>query len=197
MLLTTRKPSVYDEINYNFSKFMKKFQKGFTLIELIIVIAIIAILAVGIIAALNPVEQSNRANDGRFKNTLNELMSAVQRYYASTNPNTIPFCTSGTSTGCMGSTGTPISTAADTATSTVLNKLVTNSEITPNFTTVAANDFTKITAAYYSASGKVSLCFKPSSQAASTDSVSKYTDSTGATTCAGPTYTTCWFCIVQ
>jgi prepilin-type N-terminal cleavage/methylation domain-containing protein len=43
-------------------KFLKK-QKGFTLVELLIVIAIIAILVVIVIIAINPIERLNDARD--------------------------------------------------------------------------------------------------------------------------------------
>lgn len=58
--------------------------KGFTLVELLIVIALIAILAVAIVATLNPIEQINKARDSRYKNDAAELLSAIERYYAST-----------------------------------------------------------------------------------------------------------------
>jgi len=63
---------------------MKVRQLGFTLVELLIVVALISILAVAIVATINPVEQVNRARDARYKNDAAELLSAIERYYAST-----------------------------------------------------------------------------------------------------------------
>jgi len=57
---------------------------GFTLVELLIVIALIGILAVALVATLNPIEQVNKARDARFKNDAAELLSALERSYAST-----------------------------------------------------------------------------------------------------------------
>lgn len=57
---------------------------GFTLVELLIVIALIAVLAVALVATLNPIEQINKARDSRYKNDAAELLSAIERYYAST-----------------------------------------------------------------------------------------------------------------
>lgn len=57
------------------------FKKGFTLVELLIVITILAILSVAVIAALNPIEQANKATDARMKNDAAELLSAIERYY--------------------------------------------------------------------------------------------------------------------
>lgn len=58
---------------------------GFTLVELLIVIALIAILSVAVLATINPIEQSNKARDAKFKNDAAEVLSAFERYYASQN----------------------------------------------------------------------------------------------------------------
>ena len=56
-------------------------QKGFTLVELLIVIAIIGILVVGILVALDPVEQTRKASDSNTLRTANEVKGATNRYY--------------------------------------------------------------------------------------------------------------------
>lgn len=58
---------------------------GFTLVELLIVITLIAILAVAVIATINPIEQAAKARDVSFKNDAAELLSSLERYYASQN----------------------------------------------------------------------------------------------------------------
>jgi len=63
----------------------QKFLKGFTLVELLIVIALIAILSVAVLSTINPIEQSNKARDAKFKNDAAEVMNATERYYASIN----------------------------------------------------------------------------------------------------------------
>lgn len=60
-------------------------RQGFTLVELLIVIALIAILSVAVLATINPIEQTNKARDAKFKNDAAEVLSAYERYFASQN----------------------------------------------------------------------------------------------------------------
>lgn len=69
-------------------------QAAFTMIELLIVIAILGILAVAVLAAINPVEQINRGRDTGSRSDAEQLLSAIDRFYAYkgyypwvTNPN--------------------------------------------------------------------------------------------------------------
>ncbi len=61
---------------------MKSFRPGFTLVELLIVIGLLGAIALIVIAAINPIEQANRARDARFKADSSQLISAIERYYA-------------------------------------------------------------------------------------------------------------------
>lgn len=69
-------------------------QAAFTMIELLIVIAILGILAVAVLAAINPIEQINRGRDTGSRSDSEQLLSAIDRFYAYkgyypwvTNPN--------------------------------------------------------------------------------------------------------------
>lgn len=66
---------------------------GFTLVELLIVIALLGAIALIVIAAINPIEQANRARDTRFKADGAQLISAIDRYFASIQE--FPWVTSG------------------------------------------------------------------------------------------------------
>ncbi len=57
-------------------------QLGFTMIELLIVIAILGILAVAVLSAINPIEQINRGRDTGSRSDAEQLVTAIDRYYA-------------------------------------------------------------------------------------------------------------------
>ena len=65
----------------NFSKHTK-YNKGFTLIELILVTAIIGLFAAGVIAVINPSQQVHKANDTKRKTDLEAIQRALEGYYA-------------------------------------------------------------------------------------------------------------------
>ena len=57
-------------------------KKGFTLIELLIAIAILGIIAAITMAAINPVQKLNQANDAKVKADIGSIATAAQTYYA-------------------------------------------------------------------------------------------------------------------
>jgi prepilin-type N-terminal cleavage/methylation domain-containing protein len=59
-----------------------KINRGFTLIELLIVITLLGILAVAVLSAINPIEQINRSRDTATRSDAEQLISAIERYYA-------------------------------------------------------------------------------------------------------------------
>lgn len=56
--------------------------KGFTMIELLIVIAVLGILAVAVLSAINPIEQINRGRDTSSKSDTEQLLSSIDRFNA-------------------------------------------------------------------------------------------------------------------
>ena len=85
-------------------------KKAFTLVELLIVIAILGILAVGILIALDPVEQIRRATDATVLSSAGDIKSALNRYFASKLY--FPWCESTSPAGgCTFVTGCAPSTA--------------------------------------------------------------------------------------
>lgn len=51
--------------------------------ELLIVITLLGVLAVAVLAAINPLEQANRARDAKYKSDSSQLLSAIDRYFVS------------------------------------------------------------------------------------------------------------------
>ena len=55
----------------------KRHQKGFTLIEILVVIGIIAVLAAVVLIAINPARQFKQARDSQRVSNVNSLLNAV------------------------------------------------------------------------------------------------------------------------
>ena len=58
-----------------------KLSSGFTLIEILIAVALIGIMAVGIIIALDPLAQIQKAQDAKRKSDLSQIQKALETYY--------------------------------------------------------------------------------------------------------------------
>jgi len=77
-------------------------KKGFTLIELLIVIAILGILAAGVLVAINPVAQMQKARDAIRRSDARQLVDAVESYFVTNGKypdSTCWWCYSGNGTG--------------------------------------------------------------------------------------------------
>lgn len=66
-----------------FKKVNNRYLFGFTLVELLIVIALIGVLVLVVLAAINPIEQTNKARDTRYRSDGAQLLAAIDRYFAS------------------------------------------------------------------------------------------------------------------
>lgn len=58
---------------------------GFTLIELLVVMAILAILFALVLVAVNPVRQTQQANNTQRRSNINTIVNAVNQYAADNN----------------------------------------------------------------------------------------------------------------
>ncbi|MFO0703545.1 MAG: prepilin-type N-terminal cleavage/methylation domain-containing protein [Patescibacteria group bacterium] len=128
---------------------MQKKIAGFTLIELIIGITILSLLAVALLAALDPVEQFNKARDTATRNTAMEIHNGILRYNAAkdTLPSLVP------------------SIVNPSIIPTVIAELVAAGELKTNFKNSAGSSINQIS--IFSADGTaagVKTCYRPSSK---------------------------------
>lgn len=156
---------------------LSRSQAGFTMIELLIVITILGILAVAVLAAINPIEQINRSRDTASRGDAEQLLSAINRYYAFNG--FYPWQTGAADTGNADLAWSEFdSTLTDSSTDcTVAEKLSTVAGVDCNAASSGElqNTFiTRITAATYnplfvfnngSAGDSTYVCFAPVSNA--------------------------------
>jgi len=145
--------------------------KGFTLIELLIVITLLGILAVAVLSAINPIEQMNRSRDTATRSDAEQLINAIDRYYATTGY--YPWRTGATDKETDGTVGVPWTPVnedwADTAEEPVLDKLSSGgyAEVKESFVTRISDDSYNTLQVYNRGQGGDStyICFEPASQA--------------------------------
>lgn len=111
--------------------------RGFTLIELIIVIAVIGILATAVLAAINPVEQIRKANDSGKRSDSSEFLNGVERYFATFQCYPWQYVDGGDCTAVVPAADTIASMKTGSAQGAInfgLNELVAKNELKAQFT---------------------------------------------------------------
>ncbi len=162
-------------------------KKGFTLIELLVVIGILGILAVGLLAAIDPLEQLKKGRDTQKRNIAVEYVNAITRYYAIK--------------GIMPWGDNDVSNTLSSFNDTHTQTLIDLGELKPEFSRAlpAGNNPLYLVGDPDS----VYVCFDPESKAISVDPGTIYNGGTGGPSGNPPTLTsegsctttsTCYFC---
>lgn len=164
-------------------------QKGFTLVELLIVIALLGALAIGLIGAIDPFEQLKKGQDTGTRNTVSEIHSSVIRYFALKGR--MPWCTTDTCSDTK-----PSSTALNsTPMSEAVSRIIDTGELKSNFTTIQEKELIKVFVTGTTEDTKV--CYKPVSKSfRSDDNTIFLKDGEKSTVTCGTTETTaCYWCV--
>lgn len=192
---------------------MIKNRKGFTMIELLVVIAVIGVLAVAVLSAINPIEQINKGRDTGRRSDAGEVLSAIDRYYASLGwyPWELTSTTPPTSVEVGEATWANVDAKTD-GTTTILAKMVATNEIKEGLMTrlqaLGATDKIKVWFKGSVSGASVYTCFLPKSKAFQTEAAVRCvtnaatawgSDSPTALACPGTctllTPSTCYICL--
>lgn len=159
---------------------------GFTLVELLIVIALLGALAVGLIGALDPFEQLKKGTDTGTRDIVNQIQTAVIRYYSIKNA--FPWASDPASTD--------LATAPMVA---AITNMANAGELKSDFTTIQAGNLTKVFVTGSSTLNTAAVCYLPTSKSFQNDPNTKFKkDGTleAAATCKSASGTQdCYWCI--
>lgn len=134
-------------------------QKGFTLIEILLVIALIAILAGITIVAINPTRQYGQAKNSERWSHVNTILNATHQYAVDNSgvvPTSIPSGTVCTSSSayevCV--TGSACSTGVDLSTLTASEVYLVSIPLNPGNSTATGSGYNII----QSPNGRITVC---------------------------------------
>lgn len=148
----------------------KRANKGFTLIELLIVIALLGALAVGLIGALDPFEQLKKGTDTGTRDIVNQVQTAVIRYYSVKND--MPWA-AGTDPDKTPLNAAPMIDAITT--------MGASGEMRTDFTTLQSANLAKVFVTGSRANSTILVCYTPTSKSFQNDPNTKYNpDHSGA-----------------
>jgi len=164
-------------------------KRGFTLIELLIVIALLGALAIGLIGALDPFEQLKKGTDTGTRDLVNQIQTAVIRYYSVKNemPWTAdPEAKSLKQAPMSGETG-------------AIAAMIAAGELKTDFETIHKGKLASVFVTGSSTDYTVAVCYQPTSKSFLSDPNTKFeidgTEVADPTTCGTTGETKCYWCI--
>ncbi len=169
-----------------------KSKSGFTLIELLIVIALLGALAIGLIGALDPLEQFKKGEDAVMQDVVSQYWGASIRYRAATKA--WPWDATAHQSFTLNDF-----VATDPA-GGITQKLIDGGELKKAFrTNYDSGKLSNVILTYEKATDSVSLCFMPNSKSIRTSKDTLYTSSgvllSGCP--VGGSSTDCHWCVRQ
>lgn len=167
--------------------------KGFTLVELLVVIGILGILAAALIAVIDPVEQLDKASDTTKKSVAIEFVGGIARYYASKGA--YPWDAASAGGGGCNSAAKPTDGHAlsDSDVADCITLLKGTGDLKASFTNNASL-MAQVTFGQPVTTQPALSCFQPKSKAVRSEAQSKY-EATGATaTCTPGPSNACYWC---
>jgi prepilin-type N-terminal cleavage/methylation domain-containing protein len=150
---------------------MKKYlsrQKGFTLVELLIVIALLGALAIGLLAAIDPFEQLKKGRDTSIRNSVTEFHNASIRFFAIKGE--LPWGLG------LGTAGNQIEALDITNETVAIDQVIALGELKTNFTSILSQADQERILVSSTAYDDVTVCFMPESKSFRGDPNSKYSE---------------------
>ncbi len=167
--------------------YLKYMKKGFTLIELLIVIALLGALAVGLIGAIDPFEQLKKGTDTGTRDLVNQVQTAVIRYYSVKNE--MPW--TGTDPNQEALSGGTVTAA--------INAMISAGELRSDFLTIQAAKLDKVFVTGSAVESTAAVCYMPTSKSFQADPNTKYNKAgvldSGCKSETPPGTKDCYWCI--
>ena len=153
---------------------MRHSQKGFTLIEILLVVAAIAILAGIVVVAVNPAKQLAATRDSERNSEVGAIAGALYQAQVGEVSLTIPdgTCTPGTAAQKL-CTGAVVSTGDDQCGVTIAGAVPVYLDSVPTDPQEATANWTGYFIAKNATSGRITVCAEPETEGASTIAVTR------------------------